>query len=663
MSIYTKIRFWLADFIYNFKSTVRSKFAHMALNIKYSPFRTKLFTKINNKTIFILIMTYIAFIIIQLTLFSILWRPEDLDEPKTKGYLSRFMFNYKKLGFNVENKLKKYTIDLENFAKDISVPFYLNWIVDLQKKMKLEIKNRDDIRTMFIFNHHGRLLNFAPNIEKLRNTNYQFTPYLRQAFQFFTKNRSSYVYFYTDSTIILNKYRLQKGTYIEKSKDYICEPFYPKDKLARSDQEANAITLDAASLFQKQSYRDDALPYLMIFTPIYNQLEKLIGIAGFNIDIDVVFKDLLLKEAEVFYTIVVNEKGMIVYALNKQLIGRYILYEQDIKKLIETDDDVIMERKGAFLKYKISISDKNWYMIAKIDPERLSAAMKHVPVHNPILYIFLIFEAVLFIALFLLFNKNITKPISNFSSSLKNLSKGRQMYKLELNHNDEFKLIEHRFNRLTDKVKGYLVFGKTISRELVDEYLEKYPDAQLETREKTGTILFLKIKNIDQVKTGMSKADFDTVMNKFLNDMEIFVSQSKGFIDSFSSDSFVAIFGVPVNNYNHAQNGYECSKKIFNNMQLFNRINKINLQISISINTGDIFYSQMESNYGKLLVSLGNTIRKAYYFESITNPNALSISEKTMNILSPKPKMQKAVYLKMKGIEEPGKVYLTSIYH
>jgi len=60
---------------------------------------------------------------------------------------------------------------------------------------------------------------------------------------------------------------------------------------------------------------------------------------------------------------------------------------------------------------------------------------------------------------------------------------------------------------------------------------------------------------------------------------------------------------------------------------------------------------------------LGNTIRKAYYFESITNPNALSISEKTMNILSPKPKMQKAVEIRMKGIEEPGKVYLTSVYH
>lgn len=661
MGVYTKLKFMLIDLYYNLKNNIRNSFDRTALNIKYSPFFTKLFTKINHKTLFVLICTYILFISIQLYLFTTLWRPQDIDEPKNKGYLSRFIFNYKKMGFDIENKLKNYTIQLENFGKDISVPFYLNWIVDIQKRLKKEIRKNKNIKTLFIFNHHGRLLNFIPNIEKFRNTNYQFTPYLKNALYYFSKNKTPYIYFYTDSKKILNKYRLQKGTYLEKSKDFICVPFYSKKLLKKSDKMSSEITLDINMLFKKQSYTDDHVPYLMLFTPIYNQVQTMIGIAGFNIDIDSIFKEAFLKNDNQFHTFVVNDDGVIVYSLNKKLIGRYILYDKMINALVQKDKEVLLFKNVPFLKYQINVSGKTWNMIARIDPNKLTAAMKQVPIYNPLLYVFFIIEGILFISLFLLFNKHITRPINNFSTGLNNLSKGHHMEKIEINHTDEFKLIENRFNNLTDKVKGYLVFGKTISRELVDEYLENHPAADIKTEEKAGTILFLKIKNIVEIKTRIHQEEFDILMNKFLNDIEISVSQHKGFIESFSSDSILAIFGIPVNGYNHAQNAYECSKKIFKNIRLFNKLNNIDFKISMSINTGDVFYSQMQSNYGKLLVSLGNTIKKAYYYESIINPSVLALSDKTMNILYPKPKMQKIIHLRIKDQEETDKVFLASI--
>ena len=120
------------------------------------------------------------------------------------------------------------------------------------------------------------------------------------------------------------------------------------------------------------------------------------------------------------------------------------------------------------------------------------------------------------------------------------------------------------------------------------------------------------------------------------------------------------MFGIPVNGHNHSQNGYECAAKIFKNLKIFNRVNKVNLKISISINTGNIFYSQMQSNYGKLFVSLGNTIRNAYYYESITTPYVLAISESTMQELTPKPRMGKVLHLRLKDMEETAKVYLKS---
>ena len=72
------------------------------------------------------------------------------------------------------------------------------------------------------------------------------------------------------------------------------------------------------------------------------------------------------------------------------------------------------------------------------------------------------------------------------------------------------------------------------------------------------------------------------------------------------------------------------------------------------------FYSQMSSNYGKLFVSLGDTIRNAYYYESITKPYVLAVSGSTMDKLSPKPEMSKVLQLKIRNIDDPVKVYLSA---
>ncbi len=658
MNVYTKIRFILIDIYYNLKNKFRNNYERMSLNIKYSPFFTKIFFRLNNKTLLILIITYILFITIQLSLFSIVFKPQKNNISKD---LTKCIYSYKNIGHDFEIKLRNYTFDLENFTKEISVPFYLNWIIDLQKKLSRQVKIKKNIKTIFIFNHHGRLLNFAPNIEKLRNSNYQFTPYLKKAFKHFRKKKTSLIYYYTDSDVVLKKYKLNSTMYIEKSKNYINEPFYSKKLFKKSDISSDREVLNMHKIFNNQNYVNDHVPYVMIFTPIYNQLKKIIGIAGYNIDVDEIFKQTLSDNSQQFSTIIINKKGMIVYSLNKKLIGRYVLHNNEIKNILNSKEETIKIKKKIYIKYKLNIDRRDWYMITRINPVGQAFSLSDTPLSNPILYLFFLLEALIFICLYILFKKHISKPISNFSINLKNLSKGESISKIKLNHHDEFKLIENRFNNLTDKVKGYLVFGKTVSKELVDEYFENQVSSNIPAEEKNGTILHLKIKNLDQLKSSMSNEDFDILLNKFLNDVEIFVSKYKGFIDHFGSDSILSIFGVPFNGYNHSQNAYECAKKILHNRKLFNKVNKVNIEISVGINTGDIFYSQMHSNYGKLLVSLGKTITKTCYYDSITNPNVLSISETTMDHLSPKPKMKKAIYLKVKGETEPHKIYLKSI--
>jgi len=545
-------------------------------------------------------------------------------------------------------------MDLETTAKESAVSFHLSRIKDLQKRLTKKIDKLPGVKTIFIFNHLGRLLNYVPPREKFRNSNYKYTPYLKEVYKNFPKNKGTMIYFYVDSELIHNKYDLKKGVRIKRGRHYICEPFYLKSKLKESNGKVRSD--DNPVVFTKQDYHPDHVPYLMFFTPLFNQLKNFIGVVGFNVDIDELFKDVLLENNELFYTTVVNDKGFVVYSLNKQQIGTYILPNKELEMVLKSDKDIIVRDKTVFLKHKIQ--HKNWYVISKINPSK--PLFKHIsnPYHNVLVIIFFALEAAIFLALFLLFRKHVTQPIASFSISLKNLIKGNALSRVSLNHNDEFRLIENRFNTLADRVKGYLIFGKTLSHELVDEYLEANVTGEIPTEEKKGTVMYMRIKNCEKIKQTLGQEKFDIIMNKLLNDIEIFVSQFKGFIDSFSSDSILAIFGIPVNGFNHSQYAYNCSKKIFKNIKTFNRINKVDLKISISINTGNIFYSQMRSNYGKLLVSLGETIRNAYYYESVTHPFILALSEETINRMDSRPRLKKILHLKIKDLEEEKKLYL-----
>ncbi len=586
-----------------------------------------------------------------------MWKTPDVSEvPEVKNYLSSYVFKYENINRKVESKLNQYIIELQNTAKEVSVPFHLSWILDLQKRLNKKVKQYKGVKTIFIFNHLGRLLNYAPAREKFRNTNYKYTPYLKEVYKFYSKNRSSMIYFYTDNEIIQKKYELKKGMHIQRGRHYICEPFYIKKHLKDSNHKAKPGPDNMDSMFSKQEFTQDHVPYLMLFTPLYNQLNRLIGVAGFNIDIDDLFKDVFMENNGLFNTLVVNDKGIIVYSLNKSLIGNYISHDEEFKSLLKNDKEVIVKNSSVFLKHKIQ--QKDWYVISKINPTEPLFKYHANKYHTVLVILFFILEAAVFAALFLMFRKHITQPIASFSIGLKNLIKGNSLAKVSLDHNDEFRLIENRFNTLADRVKGYLIFGKTLSTELVDEFLETNMTGEMATEEKTGSVMYARVKNCEKLKNQIGTEEFDILMNKLLNDIEIVVSKYKGFIDTFSSDSILAVFGIPVNGYNHSQNAYECAKKIFNNLKRFNRINKAELKISISINTGNIFYSQMRSNYGKLLVSLGDTIRNAYYYESVTNPYVLALSEPTMENMSSKPKMEKILHLKIKDMEEEAKLFL-----
>ncbi len=635
------------DFVFALKSKINIIISNISLNIKYSKFSLNFFSSLKSKAIFLLSLIYIIFVIVQLKIFSELWKPPSVtDLPSVKNYLSSYIYNFKSIKSKIDNRLYMYKSINENFAREISIPFHLNWMFRIQERMnKFYKKNLKEIKNFFLFNYHGRLVNYIPMEKKFLNYVYTYTPYLKDIFPDIKKK--SIIYFYVDSNYLQNLYK----DYIYKSKHYVSEPFLHSEVF--NDYSKNYKHKYISKIEELFLDKEVLLPYLMFFTPLYNQNFLFSGIAGINIDINKIFYDIFKDNKNKIDMFVINEKGYLIYALNRKHIGEYVGENKIVKKILNSNKDILLIKKNnVFLKD--TINNGKWILIGRINPKKITFHFLPNKYYRLDLFLFFGLELLLFIILYLLFIKYVVRPVNQISDGIKEVIKGNPIPRLYTEQNDEFKLIENRFNLMMDKIGGYLVFGKTMSQDIVEEFIDSNGNNfNIVPQRVKGTVLYIKIKNLNELKRKYSIKEFNLIMNKILNEIEITITKYKGYLDYYSSDAILAIFGIPLKRYNHIRNGYSAAVQIFNKIKLMNDLNNYNIKISISIKTGDIDFSQMQSNFGKLLVSLGDTIHIATLYDSIITSDVIAISEDTFKKINRKKDFKYKVKLKIrtKGIE------------
>ncbi len=661
MNLKLKIRFLIKDLKFALKNRSYKTINNIILNIKYSRFSFKLFSKLNYKVLLSLIIIYILFVIIQLKIFSELWKPPDIsDLPKIKNYLASYIYKHKYMAEKINQKIIKYRSISENFAKRVSVPFHLNWMFRIQQELDRFYAEYKDVKNFFIFNHYGRLVNYIPKENKFLNNVYTYTAYLKEVLPEIKKTKNSIIYYYIDSEY-LTKLQIRKGydrNYIYRGRFFNLEPFIHMSAFDDFKEKEHTYFKDIDELFTEEI---QLIPYIMFFSPLYNQNFKITGAAGINIDINDIFSKMFLNNRNNYQSIIVNKEGYLIYALNNRHIGENLLKNKTLKKVITSRKDMIVIKKGEiYLKEKIGIH--NWYVISKINPEIALFNYKHNPYYDITLYLFFLFELIVFFILFLLFNKYVTQPVNKLSNSLKHIVKGDSIERVYFKQNDEFKVIEDRYNLMIDKLSGYMIFGKTISQDVVEEYIDYNREINLNPKDTIATVLLIRIKNYEQLKKRYSTKEFNILMNKLLNEVELTVSKYKGYIDYFSADAILAVFGVPLERYNDAVNGYEAAKKIFKKIEMLNRLNKTRIKISLSLNTGEIHYSQMESNFGRILISLGTTIHETHIYDSIILPGVMAIGEDTYKkIGGRRRRINKVVTIKERDYNRTRKVFVKKL--
>jgi adenylate cyclase len=206
------------------------------------------------------------------------------------------------------------------------------------------------------------------------------------------------------------------------------------------------------------------------------------------------------------------------------------------------------------------------------------------------------------------------------------------------------------------------IFGKFVSKEVLDKLIKNMKNFELKTEKKKITVLRCDIANFNE----LSKIyELDEIIDKLNATFKIItekIFKYNGTIDKCISDSIVAHWGDPIANANDSMSAVKAAVEIIEAVDDYNiscEGEKIKFDIKVAVNTGDAIVGPIGSDKLNEYTILGDTVNIAQRIGQICSQldNRFMISESTYNEVQNIINADYSGIIKIKGREESVKVY------
>lgn len=205
------------------------------------------------------------------------------------------------------------------------------------------------------------------------------------------------------------------------------------------------------------------------------------------------------------------------------------------------------------------------------------------------------------------------------------------------------------------------MFGKYVSKEMVDAMIASGQQPELGGVDKELTVLFSDIRGFTTLSESMSPQELVNHLNEYLTVMTDLIFEYKGTLDKYVGDEVMCFWGAPVPQQDHALLACKCALKQMEKLAEMNAAwpPEKRIDIGIGINSGIMTVGNMGSpgrlNYTLMgdNVNLGARLEgtnKAYYTHVI-------ISEFTYGLVKDKVVVRELDNIRVKGKNKPVVIY------
>ncbi len=236
--------------------------------------------------------------------------------------------------------------------------------------------------------------------------------------------------------------------------------------------------------------------------------------------------------------------------------------------------------------------------------------------------------------------RRITKPVTVLAHGAREIEEGHYDLNIEVDQQDELGQLAGRFNSMAkgladrDKIRG--VLGKVVSPAIAEELLTKGVELGGEDRE--ATILFSDIRNFTAMCEAQTAKEVITVVNKILTRFSVIIDRYNGVVDKYIGDAVMALFGVPVDNKNQAQDAVMAAMGMIDELVIINEIlaksNVPEVGLGVGVNSATVVAGNMGSETRLNYTVIGDGVNLSARLEGLTKFYGVPIlvSEATMSL-------------------------------
>lgn len=225
-------------------------------------------------------------------------------------------------------------------------------------------------------------------------------------------------------------------------------------------------------------------------------------------------------------------------------------------------------------------------------------------------------------------------------------------------------VLTYRFldeSKVKRKIKG--MFQHYISATVVNELLKNPGMLKLGGERKVATAFFTDIKNLTTVSETLEPEKLVSVLNEYLSAMTDIILRYEGYLDKYDGDAMVAIFGIPVEQADHAVRACNAAldmrKELAILRQIWKREGKPAFEARIGINSGPMIAGNIGGKDRFDYTAIGDSVNLASRLEGVNKMygTTIIISEDTFYHIHEKFWCRELDFIRVKGKNKPVRIY------
>jgi class 3 adenylate cyclase/tetratricopeptide (TPR) repeat protein len=199
----------------------------------------------------------------------------------------------------------------------------------------------------------------------------------------------------------------------------------------------------------------------------------------------------------------------------------------------------------------------------------------------------------------------------------------------------------------------------SLPEHLVDKIRQAKP--ALEGERKQVTVLFADVQGSMELAEQMDPEAWSAIMQRFFAILSEGVERFEGFVDKFTGDGIMALFGAPIAHEDHAQRACFAALHLRDALATYatavKREHGVGFSTRMGINSGEVVVGTIGDDLRMSYTAQGHTVGLAQRMETLASPDTCYLTAATAALAGAYVRLEDLGDFRVKGVTEPIRVH------